>query len=132
VTPGRVSGQVNLCFLFMFTFTYPLVNFAMRISIHYTLFGETNANQYQHVAETVIPLAIALAGALSFGDITLVFSLIGALGTASLYFLFPCTMFLASQKVHVTDRKQRLACIAVLCFGVIVSVCGVVAAIVDR
>lgn len=49
-------AQVNVCFLFTFTFTYPLLNFPMRICIHYLFYGETEATNIQHILETVLPL----------------------------------------------------------------------------
>ena len=44
---ARLSLQVTACFLFVATFTVPMVNFPMRVSIHYMLFGETNASEPQ-------------------------------------------------------------------------------------
>lgn len=121
--------QVNLCFLLTFTFTYPLMNFPMRICIHYLLYGETRATDSQHLVETVVPLCFVLAGALLLTDVGIVFSLIGSIATSSIYFIFPCLMFLKSSKVGVVALRSRVVVWCVLGFGLLVLVLGVVASV---
>lgn len=123
------SAQVNVCFLFTFTFTYPLVNFPMRICIHYLAVGETDATPLQHTLETVLPLCITLTGALLLTDVGIVFSLIGSIGTSSIFFLFPTSLYLTSKKVFEKPRAKLISCYAVFLFGLMVMILGVLSSL---
>ena len=121
--------QVNACFLFTFTFTYPLMNFPMRICIHYLAFGESEATPTQHVLETILPLCCTLTGALLVTDVGIVFSLIGSIATSSIFLLFPSALYIRSRKVVVKPRAQIIACYCTFAFGMMIMILGVISSL---
>ena len=120
-----------LCFLFTIVFTYPMMNFPLRISLHYLAFGETDTTNLQHLAETLLPLALALTGALTVKDVGVVFAVVGAIGTASTFFLFPTLLYLRSNKIHARPGGMKVACVCLFVLGLVVMICGLWAALIS-
>lgn len=118
-----------LCFLFTLVFTYPVMNFPLRISIHYLAFGETDTSPGQHVMETLIPFVLCMAGAVYADDVGLVFSLIGSVATGAVFFLFPTAMYWRSSKIHTRPAAMLAACACVFALGTVVMICGLIAAL---
>ena len=101
----RIALQVTLGFLFTIVFTFPMINFPMRICIHYWLHGETEATPLQHFLETAVPFITTLLISLFVRDVGVVFSLVGSVETCSTFFLFPAAMFLRSTRVLAIRQR---------------------------
>lgn len=121
--------QVALCLLFTMVFAYPVMNFPLRISLHYLLWGETDATRAQHVFETAAPLVIVLCGALVVHDVGAVFAVIGAVQTTTVFFVFPCLMYLRSKHIHDRPKSMVVACVVTMCFGSLILVFGLLTAL---
>jgi hypothetical protein len=128
----HVCDQVALCMLFLMVFTYPVMQFPMRISIHYFLYGETDTTRLQHVLETAAPLAIALIGALYLTDVGVVFTLIGALTTSSSFFLLPAIMYLKTKTITLRPLYVVVLCYFSIVLGAVVLCCGFVATLTSH
>lgn len=118
--------------LFLMVFTYPVMQFPMRISIHYFLHGETDSTRLQHALETVVPLIIALLGAIALTDVGIVFTLIGALSTSSSFFLLPALMYLKTKKITARPQYAVVLCYFAMALGVVVLCCGFVATLTSH
>ena len=68
---------VTCTFLFNLVFVYPLVNFSLRISLHYILFGQTKVTPAKHWLETLTMFGLSLAVGLTLKDVSLVVSING-------------------------------------------------------
>ncbi len=124
--------QVTACFLFVAAFTVPMMNYPMRITLHFLLHGETESSHMQHVVESVTPVLSAFLVAMFVTDVGLVFSFVGSVAASSTCFLFPCALFLASRGVAKSRSVADVAlCCCVAAFGVVLLVLGVVAALQD-
>ena len=92
--------------------------------------GETVATPIQHVLETVLPLCVTLAGALTLQDVGVVFGLIGSIGTSSLFFIFPVAMYLSSKPLKDSRTPMMtLACVCVFGLGLLIMFLGVISSL---
>ena len=103
-------------YLLKVVFTYAFLNFPFRITLHYLLFGKTEATTLQHVAETFIPFAIALGIACLVRNVAIVFSFVGSVARTAVFFLFPAVLYLRSRKLAPT----RSSVLTVMCYGFLV------------
>ena len=89
--------QVTACFLFVATVTIPIINFPLRVSLHYMIWGESSVSDFQLLLETVLPFGVALITAVFVTDVGLVFSFLGAVTAAATSFVYPGLLFAKSK-----------------------------------
>lgn len=118
--------QVILCYLIKMLFSYPLSNFPLRITIHYQLYGNAPPTWLQHTLETTIPLLVAGGVAVAVSDVSVLFSIVGAVARTSISFLMPAAMLI---RAGGATRLVRAFAWFVFAFGAIVGVLGLAATI---
>ena len=118
------ANQVTACFLFVATFTVPMVNYPMRISLHYMVFGETKASELQHLVETVVPVGASLIISIFVDNVGLVFSFIGAVTACAISFIIPGILFLRSQRLKDRTAGDVAVAWGVFALGITVACVG--------
>lgn len=126
----KLMGVVSACFLFVAVFTIPMMNFPIRVSLHYILYGETKRGEVAHVIESVLPLGAALLVAMVVTDVGLVFSFVGSVSAATTSFILPALLFLKSTKV-AKSGLEVLGAFAILAIGLVTFVAGIISAVKD-
>lgn len=87
--------QVIIGYLLKTMFSYPLANFPLRLSLlHLLRWGEPSF--LQHTLATLFSFSASLGLALLVGNVSFLFSFVGALARTSLSFLLPGALLLAS------------------------------------
>jgi amino acid permease len=118
-------------YLLIIVFVFPLALFAVRLNLHFLVFGETETiTRMQHWSETLLLFGGAMAIGLSVSDVSLVFSLIGAVSTSLLAFILPAVLLLRSAKTASSELEKTGARLVVF-FGIVLAVLGVVTTFLD-
>lgn len=121
--------QALLCYLLKIAVTYPFVNFPLRITVHYLLYGETPPTRTQHVTQTVTPFVLAAAIACFVHDVAVVFGFVGALTRTTVFFFFPALLMLRSVRTGPLTPCERVSCWALLACWAATTVFGLIGCI---
>lgn len=100
-------------------------NYPLRVTLHYLIHGETETTNIQHLAETVAPFAVALCVGLLVRDVGFIFSFVGAVSRTSVFYLYPCALYLRCGKLGTLSRGHVWVCVSLAAFGCMVMVLGV-------
>lgn len=121
----RLMKLVTALVAFTIIFTFPIVHFALRLSLHHLLRGDSEMGEQALYTETYSVVGVSLVVGLLVKDVSLVFGFTGSLAAGIVTFIFPAWLFLRSERVRRTPFDTRLAKFTVV-FGVVSCVLGVV------
>lgn len=122
---ARVSLQVVTCYLLKILTTYAMSNFPLRVTLHFLLFGETEATAVQNALETLVPFLVALLAGLLVTNVGFLFSFVGAVARSAVFFMYPCALYLRCSAVTDKGPAVRAACYALFGFGAVIMLLGV-------
>ena len=117
------------CFLVKVVFTYPIINFPFRTTLHYLLHGETPTSNKQLAAETIIPFVFCCFIACIVTNVATVFSFVGAVARTSVFFIFPAGAALASSRIERLTARERISCWLLVALGFLSMGLGVLSAV---
>ena len=122
----EVDGADDGLFAFTIVFTFPLVAFATRVSLHYLLFGPRGASHIEHFFETAAIVGVATGVGTTVDNVATVFGFVGAVGSATLSLTIPATLIVksAAYKAKVS-ALQRAVAMGVVVYGVTLTVGGI-------
>jgi len=135
------------CFLFAVIVTYPLINFAVRLSVDYILFSKSyhdktlnkNHQNYRMYGYSIVLFLISASVGAFVDDVGPVFSLVGSTSTVLLSLVLPTAIylrlkskgFMPAESSRSVDLFLTILSWAVLIVGVIVGVAGFTFEILD-
>lgn len=127
-TDDNLVSVATLCFAFTICFTYPIVMTALRISLHYLLFGRADMRAVSWYSETLAIFVAACAVGVAVNDVSLVFSITGSISSGVIAFVAPAVLTLKSKKHPCTAAETRF-CYFLIVFGTVACVLGLVSSL---
>lgn len=121
--------QALIAYLFKISFTYPMVNFPLRITIQYLICGEMEASTLQLFWQTFVPFVTATAVACVVSDVAVVWGFIGALTRTIVFYFYPALLMLRSSKVGRLTTVECTLCWSLVGLAVVTTVFGVIGCI---
>lgn len=139
ISENNDSGLIALMlimFCFTILFTFPLVAFALRISLHYLL-AKLRQIKLKHEiptlpawGESTLLFGLSLLVGNLLNDVSIVFGITGAISSTVLSLVLPPLMFLKSSQIVRIQTHTRFA-ITVIVVGLVIGAAGLICNIVN-
>ena len=107
-----------------------MMNFPLRVTLHYSVFGDSDTTTKQHVMETLIPFVLVTAVACFITDVAIVVSFVGAIARTAVFLLYPPLALLKCTKLSApVTNSERYLCYFLLTLWAVITVFGLIGCI---